>query len=143
MNEQNLQPIQKGQLSKEEAKARGSVGGKKSGEVRRQRKQFKESLEMLLQMRVPEKTANNLKKLLPKLKDKDLNCQNAILVSLMKAAMNGNVKAVELIRDTIGEKPINISQITGADGSPLIQKVYITPQEKNDTDKHIDEIIES
>lgn len=112
-NNENLQPIQKGQLSKEELKKRQSNGGKKSGEVRRQRKQFKESLEMLLQMRVPEKTANNLKTLLPKLKDKDLNCQNAILAGLMKAAMNGNVKAVELIRDTIGEKPVEKVEITG------------------------------
>lgn len=112
-NNENLQPIQKGQLSKEEARARGSAGGKKSGEVRRQRKQFKESLEMLLQMRVPEKTAKNLKTLLPKLKDKDLNCQNAILAGLMKAAMNGNVKAVELIRDIIGEKPVEKVEIIG------------------------------
>lgn len=34
-------------------------------------------------------------------------------------------------------------EITGKDGSPLVQKVYITPQEKNNTDKHIDEIIEN
>ena len=43
-NNENLQPIQKGQLSKEELKKRQSNGGKKSGEVRRQRKQFQESL---------------------------------------------------------------------------------------------------
>jgi viroplasmin and RNaseH domain-containing protein len=37
-NEKNLIPIQKGQLSKEEAKKRGSAGGKKSVKVRREKK---------------------------------------------------------------------------------------------------------
>ena len=43
-NEKNLKPIKKGQLSKEEAKRRGSKGGKKSAEVRKARKTFSEDL---------------------------------------------------------------------------------------------------
>lgn len=113
MNEQNLKPIQKGQLSKEEAKTRGSAGGKKSGQVRRERKAFKESLLMLLDMKAPEKIGMQIKQTLPKLKDKDLNYQNAILVSLLQQAVKGNTKAVELIRDTIGEKPVEKVEVTG------------------------------
>lgn len=113
MNEQNLKPIQKGQLSKEEAKTRGSAGGKKSGQVRRERKAFKESLLMLLDMKAPEKIGMQIKQNLPKLKDKDLNYQNAILVSLLQQAVKGNTKAVELIRDTIGEKPVEKVEVTG------------------------------
>lgn len=113
MNESNLKPIQKGELSKEEAKRRGSIGGKKSVASRRQRKAFKESLEMLLEMKAPERIATQIKNTLPKLKDKDLNYQNAILVSLLQQAVKGNTKAVELIRDTIGEKPKEVVEING------------------------------
>lgn len=113
MNEQNLKPIQKGQLSKEELKKRQSNGGKKSGQVRRERKAFKESLLMLLEMKAPEKIGMQIKQTLPKLKDKDLNYQNAILVSLLQQAVKGNTKAVELIRDTIGEKPVEKVEVTG------------------------------
>ena len=42
---------------------------------------------------------------MPKIKDKDLNCQNAVLIGMVLAAIKGNVKAAEMIRDTIGEKP--------------------------------------
>ena len=113
MNEENLRPIQKGQLSKEELKKRQSNGGKKSGQVRRERKAFKESLLMLLEMKAPEQIVVQIKKTLPKLKDKDLNYQNAILVSLLQQAVKGNTKAVELIRDTIGEKPKEVVEISG------------------------------
>ena len=113
MNEENLRPIQKGQLSKEELKKRQSNGGKKSGQVRRERKAFKESLLMLLEMKAPEQIGVQIKKTMPKLKDKDLNYQNAILVSLLQQAVKGNTKAVELIRDTIGEKPKEVVEING------------------------------
>ena len=39
--------------------------------------------------------------------------QEAITVSLIKQALNGNVKAWEVIRDTIGEKPTDRQEITG------------------------------
>ena len=110
MNESNLRPLQ---LTHEEAVENGRKGGKKSVQVRRQRKAFKESLEMLLEMKAPEKIAVQIKNTLPKLKDKDLNYQNAILVSLLQQAVKGNTKAVELIRDTIGEKPKEVVEING------------------------------
>ena len=110
MNESNLRPLQ---LTHEEAVENGRKGGKKSVQVRRQRKAFKESLEMLLEMKAPEKIAAQIKNTLPKLKDKDLNYQNAILVSLLQQAVKGNTKAVELIRDTIGEKPKEVVEING------------------------------
>ena len=104
-NEQNLQPIKKGQLSKEELKKRQSNGGKKSGQVRRERKTMKENLLMLLSMDAPERVSVQIQNTLPEIDKKELNYQNAILVSLIQQALKGNIKAVEIIRDTIGEKP--------------------------------------
>lgn len=82
-NPQNLVPTNK--RSKEEARKISSNGGKKSGEVRRKRKQLREELLALLSAG---------------------NTQKNISLALIDQALNGNVKAFETIRDTIGEKPV-------------------------------------
>lgn len=112
MNNENLKMFDSNQ-SREQAAINGRKGGIASGKARRQRKAFKESLEILLSMKAPDKIAAQIKNTLPKLKDKDLNYQNAILVSLLQQAVKGNTKAVELIRDTIGEKPKEVVEISG------------------------------
>lgn len=52
-NEQNLIPFTSNQ-SREEAKRNGTKGGKKSGEVRRQRKAMKDTMQMLLNLELPD-----------------------------------------------------------------------------------------
>jgi hypothetical protein len=89
-NEKNLKPIRKGQLSKEEAKRRGSNGGKKSAEVRKARKTFSEDLLEALS---------------------DGKTQEQILKSLLNQCKQGNVRAFEILRDTIGEKPIDRQEV--------------------------------
>ena len=46
----NLRPIQKGELSPEEAKERGSVGGKKSGEGRRMCRDAKKTIRYIMEL---------------------------------------------------------------------------------------------
>ena len=70
--------------TKEEVQENGRKGGIKSGEVRRQRKQLKEDLIALLQTD---------------------EWQERISLAILKKAASGDVKAYEVIRDTIGEKP--------------------------------------
>ena len=82
-NEQNLQ-----RLTSSKAREIGSKGGKRSGEVRREKKLLRELLEEAL------------------LKDIDgSNRYVNITTALIKEAEKGNVKAYETIRDTLGEKP--------------------------------------
>lgn len=81
-NSENLKPVQ----SKSEAREKGKKGGKKSGEIRRARKTLKEELLLLLESG---------------------NTQNKISLALIQKALKGNIKAFEVIRDTIGEKPID------------------------------------
>lgn len=100
MNEKNLKVP-----TSEQAREYGRKGGLASAKKKKERKAFKESLEMLLQMPAPEVAINQIRKQMPKIKNKDLNCQNAVLVGMVLAAIKGNVKAAEMIRDTIGEKP--------------------------------------
>lgn len=88
-NEQNLIP-QAHKLSVEEA----SKGGKASGESRRRRKAFSEAFDMLLQKEFTDQNGNTLTGV------------EAIAAKTFQAAMNGDLKAMQIIRDTVGEMPI-------------------------------------
>lgn len=79
-NEQNLKPVR----TKKEARERGRAGGIKSGKVRAERKTFKEELLTLL-------------------REKDT--QKNISVALVLKALDGDIRAFEVLRDTVGEKP--------------------------------------
>ena len=91
-NEQNLKPVS----SKKEARERGRKGGLASGEARRKRKTLKEELLLMLS---------------------DGDIQQKISLALVNEAINGNnagsvTKAFEVIRDTIGERPVEKVQAT-------------------------------
>ena len=91
-NEQNLKPVS----SKKEARERGRKGGLASGEARRKRKTLKEELLLMLS---------------------DSDIQQKISLALINEAINGNnagsvTKAFEVIRDTIGERPVERVQAT-------------------------------
>lgn len=79
-NEQNLKPITT--LSKEEAKRRGSIGGKASAESRREKKLWKEEI-------------------CKRLNAKDFD---EIIDKLIERAKK-NDKSFEILRDTMGQKP--------------------------------------
>ena len=83
-NEKNLIPHNK--RSKSEARENGRKGGIASGESRRKRKSLREQLEILLE---------------------NGNTQESIAVALVEKAMSGDVRAFEVLRDTIGEKPVD------------------------------------
>ena len=77
--------------SKCEASELGRAGGKKSGEKRREKKKLRELLEILLQRPAEGGDGTNAE---------------AMTVALFNKALAGDTKAFELIRDTIGEKPV-------------------------------------
>ena len=86
-NEQNLKPVS----SKKEARERGRKGGLASVEARRKRKSLKEELLLMLE---------------------DEEVQKSVAVALIQEAQNGNVKAFGMLRDTIGEAPVEKIQTT-------------------------------
>lgn len=85
-NEQNLRPVK----SKSEARERGKAGGIKSGEKRREKKLLRELLEEALAMQTPQGT----------------NRYVDITQAIINKASNGDTKAYEVIRDTLGQKPV-------------------------------------
>ena len=99
-NEQNLRPP-----TSEEARERGRKGGIKSGEVRAQNKTFKEIINKFLDGKVSDE---RLKQQMVKFgfADEEVSNKSCAVFALWKEAIKGNTKAFELMRDTIGEKPI-------------------------------------
>lgn len=104
-NEQNLQPVR----SKSEARERGRAGGKASGKSRQERKTFREGLLLLLNEPLKDKEGNSTGK----------TPQDAIIAALVKRAANGDTRAFEMIRDTIGEKPVQDVKVSTGDFSAL------------------------
>ena len=102
-NEQNLRP--RTTLSKEEAKKMGRKGGKASAKKRQQNKTFKEIINKFLDGQV---TDNRLKEQMVEFgfADNEVSNKSCAVFALWKEAIQGNTKAFELMRDTIGEKPI-------------------------------------
>lgn len=105
INEDNLIPMS--EKTKEEQRKIASMGGKASGKAKRERKAMREQLEYLMTLKL-NKNQDKLKSQLKKLgiSTAEANMQMAINVALFQQALKGNVKAYEIIRDTLGEKPI-------------------------------------
>lgn len=97
MNQENLIPIS--QRSSEEVREMGRKGGIKSGEVRRERKAFKEALLLALET---------------KLED-GRTVQEAGIESLMLKYINGDLDVFKAIRDTVGEKPVDALKLGNED----------------------------
>lgn len=85
-NEGNLKPLSI--RTKSEQREIAKKGGKKSGEVRRQKKLLKELLEEALETKTDTGTLSV-----------------DITRALIAKALEGDVKAYEVIRDTLGQKP--------------------------------------
>lgn len=107
----NGQPLPRGRPFEPGDRAReiGRKGGKRSKEKQRERKTLCEDLlAVLTDLQVPQKDSG-----------KQVPVQEALAISLIKSALNGNVRAFEIIRDTIGEKPSERVEIATPDLSAL------------------------
>ena len=84
----------------EEQRAIASAGGKASGEARRKRKTLKEELLLMLS---------------------EGETQQSVTLALIEKAMGGDTKAFEVIRDTIGEKPVDKVMIADVEPSVIAE----------------------
>lgn len=118
-NEQNLRPVR----TKEEARKRGRNGGKKSGEVRRQKRDMRQYAELLLSLEVSNaRDYNRLSAMgIPM---EVIDNKMLVVAGLVKQAQKGDVAAVKELRNLIGEdKQVDTtvldkldSILTGVDG---------------------------
>ena len=100
-NEKNLK-----RLTPEEARKNGSKGGKKSVESRRRKKLLKELLEEALEKET--RTGNMA-----------IDITNA----LVRKAKKGNVKAYEVIRDTLGQKPVENVNFNNPNATKVLESI--------------------
>ena len=118
----NMDNLKKG-LSPEEARMYGRMGGKKSGEVRRQRKALRECLDLLLSESVGAE-------------GEDKTRADVIAAALVQKASQGDVKAFEVIRDTVGEKPVDRVAVAEVDPSAIadVERMVLGYSDNDDDD---------
>lgn len=98
-----------------QARERGAKGGRASAEAKKKRKAMKEQMEMLLNLPLKdEQTRAFLEKM--GIDTSDMDNQMALVVSTFQNAIRGDMKAVNIVREMIGERvqEISITQVTDA-----------------------------
>lgn len=99
-NEQNLKPSGH-KFTLEEAKR----GAKNSAKSRRDKRRLKDCLEILAEKRI-------------EIEGERMSGMEAIALSAFQKAIGGDVKAMEFIRDSIGQKPVD--KVITADVDPSV-----------------------
>ena len=94
-NPENVKPHEfTSEQSREKAAENGRKGGIASGKAKRERKAMREALEEILSREYVEKETGD-----------KVDGSTLIMVKTFKNALNGDMRAIEFIRDTLGEKP--------------------------------------
>lgn len=99
MNEQNLNPIVT--LSKEEAKRRGSKGGKASVESRRRKKDMKQKMKALLELPAAANDREQLEAL--GISPDDMDNEMVLVMSIFLSAAQGDTKAFDRVIQILGK----------------------------------------
>ena len=117
----NGQPIPQGKpftTSDERARQAGKVSGKR----RKERKTLREELLLLLMSDVKDEDSG-----------RKVQTQTKMSSALVDQALKGNTKAYEIIRDTIGEKPVEkVEQMIDVDYRKSVEYVRSLMEEKDE-----------
>jgi len=105
MNEQNLKPF--GERTKEEQREIQRKGGIASGKARAEKRDLRKALEMLLEQEYTDRKGNTR------------TGTQAVVERLFTEVMKGNVRAFEVLRDTVGQKPVEKVVIAEVDQSVI------------------------
>ena len=96
-------------MTPEQRRENGRKGGIASGEAKRKKRAMRETLDVLLAMPMKNGKFADIEviKNFADIKGKNINVQEAMIISMLQRAMKGDVKAAEWIRDTAGQKPVD------------------------------------
>ena len=85
----------------------GRKGAEKANETKRKRKEMRETLDILLNMPLKKGKVYSAEEIksFADLKGKNITIDQAMMVCLVQKALKGDLSAITMIRDTIGEKP--------------------------------------
>lgn len=95
----------------EERREIGRKGGLKSGETKKKRKTMRDTILSMLSQEVSPEKLEEMGVDISTLNG-DYTMQAAVISAMFRQAVNGSEKAMQLLRDTIGEQPVNRSEVT-------------------------------
>lgn len=114
----------------EEERRRASEAGRKAGkasvEARRKKKLMRENLEILCQLSLKSGRTTDVESIknFAELKGKNITIEQAMLIAQIKKALSGDTKAIEFIRDTMGQKPVEQAKVeTNSTESALLAEI--------------------
>lgn len=111
----NLIPF--GERTEDEERQIRVKGGKKSGEVRREKKLFRDVIRALLQGSVPDEEKVQALLMRYGLDPSKADILDTINLAQVDKALNGDLAAAMYLRDTAGEKPKDKVEMEGGPGT--------------------------
>lgn len=93
-------------FTSDSASEAGKKGAAKANETRRRKKKLKDALQIILELPASPKNKEQLR-FIGIEDDQEMNNQMLIAVAAFQRAMKGDVRAMEFIRDTTGNMPMN------------------------------------
>ena len=84
-----------------------SKGGKRSAEVRREKRELRKALEILMEQEITDKKGNSR------------TGTEAMALAVFQKALKGDIKAFEVVRDTVGQKPVEKVQVAEIDQTTI------------------------
>ena len=98
----------------------GRKGAEKANETKRKRKEMRETLDILLNMPLKKGKVYSAEEIksFADLKGKNITIDQAMMVCLVQKALKGDLNAIGMVRDTVGEKRTDKMEIK--DTTPVI-----------------------
>ena len=98
----------------------GRKGAEKANETKRKRKEMRETLDILLNMPLKKGKVYSAEEIksFADLKGKNITIDQAMMITLVQKALKGDLNAICMVRDTVGEKPTDKMEIK--DTTPVI-----------------------
>lgn len=100
------------QMDPEKHREISSKGGKRSAQVRRAKKELKETIEEILSMPLHKGQLKNFEsiKCIDEIKGKNITGQEALIYTMLNKAIKGDVGAAVFLRDTLGELGVDAAK---------------------------------
>ena len=98
----------------------GRKGAENANETKRKRKEMRETLDILLNMPLKKGKVYSAEEIksFADLKGKNITIDQAMMITLVQKALKGDLNAITMVRDTVGEKPTDKMEIK--DTTPVI-----------------------
>lgn len=107
-------------MTPEQRAENGRKGGLAKREATRRRKEMRETLDILLNMPMKKGKVYSAEEIksFADLKGKNITIDQAMMITLVQKALKGDLNAITMVRDTVGEKPTEKMEIK--DVTPVI-----------------------